>query len=250
MRPNRLREMWKTGKRANNCWLSIPSAFSAEIMAHQGWDSVTIDMQHAPIDDAAAYAMLVAVSTTDAVPIVRVASNEPGAILRVLDWGAYGVMCPTIETVEACRAFVGAARYAPLGARSISPGRASLYAGPDYVAKANETVLVIAQIETKLGLENVDAIAHTPGLDMLFVGPSDLGHSLGREAKPDQTDPVVVAAIDRILEAAHAAGIYAGIWCASADYGLAMMQKGFDLTTVVYDRGLLGAGAALRGKFA
>jgi len=242
--------MWKAGKRANNCWLSVPSAFSAEILAHQGWDSLTIDMQHAPIDEATACAMLVAISTTDAVPIVRVASNEPGAILRVLDWGAYGVMCPTIESVEACQRFVSAARYAPLGCRSISPGRASLYAGPDYVAKANETVLVIAQIETKLGLENVDAIARTPGLDMLFVGPTDLGHSLGREGKPDQTDPVVVAAIDKILEAAHAAGIHAGIWCASADYGLQMMQKGFDLTTVAYDRGLLGAGAALRAKFA
>ena len=250
MRPNRLREMWKAGKRANNCWLSIPSTFSAETMAHQGWDSVTIDMQHAPTDDAMAYAMLVAVSTTDTVPLVRVASNEPGPIQRVLDWGAYGVMCPTINTVEECRRFVGAVRYAPLGTRSVGPGRAVLYAGRDYVAKANETVLAIAQIETKLGLENVDAIARTPGLDMLFVGPNDLGLSLGREAKPDQTDPVVVAAIDKVLQAARMAGIHAGIWCASADYGLQMMQKGFDLTTVVSDRGLLGAGTTLRGKFA
>jgi 4-hydroxy-2-oxoheptanedioate aldolase len=242
--------MWKAGKRANNCWLSIPSVFSAETMAHQGWDSVTIDLQHAPTEDAMAYAMLVAVSTTDTVPLVRVPTNEPGKITRVLDWGAYGVICPTINTVEEAVRFVDAVRYAPLGKRSVGPGRAVLYAGRDYVAKANETVLAIAQIETKLGLENVDAIARTPGLDVLFVGPNDLGLSLGREAKPDQTDPVVVAAIDAVLKAAHAAGIYAGIWCASADYGRQMMQKGFDLTTVVSDRGLLGAGTALREKFA
>jgi 4-hydroxy-2-oxoheptanedioate aldolase len=250
MRPNRLREMWKAGKCANNCWLSIPSVFSAETMAHQGWDSVTIDLQHAPTEDAMAYAMLVAVSTTDTVPLVRVPVNEPGKITRVLDWGAYGVICPTINTSEEAARFVDAVRYAPQGTRSVGPGRALLYAGRDYVAKANETVLAIGQIETKLGLENVDAIARTPGLDMLFVGPNDLGLSLGREAKPDQTDPVVVAAIDAVLKAAHAAGITAGIWCASADYGLQMMQKGFDLTTVVSDRGLLGAGTALRAKFA
>ncbi|HUO91290.1 MAG TPA: aldolase/citrate lyase family protein [Rhizomicrobium sp.] len=250
MRPNRLREKWKQGKRATNCWLSIPSAFSAETMAHQGWDSVTIDLQHAPTDDAMAYAMLVAVSTTDTVPLVRVPGIEPGIITRVLDWGAYGVICPTINNVEECRNFVGAVRYAPLGYRSVGPGRAVLYGGRDYVAKANETVLAIAQIETKQGLENVDAIARTPGLDMLFVGPNDLGLSLGRTAMPDQTDPVVVEAINAVLKAAHAAGIYAGIWCASADYGLEMMRKGFDLTTVVSDRGLLGTGAALRQKFA
>src|SRR3974390_3216157 len=107
MRANRLREMWAAGKRATNCWLSIPSSYSAEIMAHQGWDSVTIDMQHGPIDDASAHAMLVAVSTTNAVPIVRVPSNEPGVVMRVLDYGAYGVMCPTIDTKEDCARFVG-----------------------------------------------------------------------------------------------------------------------------------------------
>ena len=250
MRPNRLREMWKAGKRATNCWLAIPSSHSAEIMAHQGWDSVLIDMQHAPTDFAMAYQMLVAVSTTDVVPIVRVPGNEPSAVMRVLDYGAYGVMCPTIDTVEECKRFVGAARYAPQGTRSVSPGRAALYGGPDYLAKANETILTIAQIETKRGLENVDAIARVPGLDMLFIGPSDLGLSLGRAAKPDQTDPVVVAAIDRILAAARMTGIGAGIFCASPDYGLQMMQKGFDLVTVVTDVMLLGQAAALRAKFA
>ena len=250
MRPNRLREMWKAGKRANNCWLGIPSAHSAEIMAHQGWDSILIDMQHSPVDNAAAYAMLVAISTTDAVPLVRVPWNEPGTIMRVLDYGAYGVMCPTIETVEECERFVGAARYAPMGYRSVAPGRAALYGGQDYLSKANETILTIAQIETKRGLENVEAIARVPGLDMLFVGPSDLGLSLGRDAKADQTDPVVVAAIDRIRTTAHAAGIRAGIWCASADYGLAMMKSGFDLVTVLTDTVWLAQAAAVRAKFA
>lgn len=249
MRPNRLREIWAQGRSATNCWLALPSLLSAETMAHQGWESLTVDMQHGPIDDAMAYAMLVAVSTTDAVPLLRVRWNEPGAVMRALDWGAYGVICPSIDTAEECARFVGAARYEPNGYRSIGSARATLYAGRDYMAKANETVLAIVQIETKEGLENVDAIAAVPGLDMLYVGPSDLGLSLGRTAKPDQTDEVVVAAIDRILAAAHAAGIRAGIYCASAEYALAMMKKGFDLVTVLSDTAMLRHGEAVRAKF-
>jgi 4-hydroxy-2-oxoheptanedioate aldolase len=249
MRPNRLRELWAEGRRATNCWLALPSLLSAEIMAHQGWDSVTIDQQHGPIDDAMAYAMLVAASTTDAVPLLRVRWNEPGAIMRALDWGAYGVICPSVDTVDDCARFVGAARYAPLGYRSIGSARATLYAGRDYLERANETVLAIAQIETRRGLDNVDSIAATPGLDMLYVGPSDLGLSLGRTAKPDQTDELVVAAIDRILAAAHRAGIRAGIYCASAEYALAMMQKGFDLVTVLSDTAMLRHGETARAKF-
>jgi len=250
MRPNRLREMWAAGKKANNCFLAIPSSISAETIAHQGWDSVTIDMQHAAVDSAAAYQMLVAVSTSDTVPLVRVPWNEPGTIMRMLDYGAYGVMCPTIDTVEDCVRFVGAVRYAPDGYRSVGPFRAALYAGRDYLAKANETVLAIAQIETKPGLDNVEAIAKVPGIDMLYIGPSDLGLALGRTAAPDQTDPVVVDAIDRILAAAHAAGIRAGIYCASVDYGRKMVEKGFDLVTVCNDRQLLAQGGVIREKMA
>lgn len=249
MRANRLREIWAEGRAATNCWLSIPSQLSAETMAHQGWDSVTVDLQHGPIDYAMAYAMLVAVSTTNAVPLVRVPWNEPGTIMRVLDWGAYGVLCPSVDTAEECARFVGAARYAPMGYRSVGSARAVLYAGRDYLAHANETVVTIAQIESKKGLDNVEAIARTPGLDMLYVGPNDLGLSLGRAAVSDQTDPVVVAAIDKVLASAHAAGLKAGIYCGTADHGLAMIKKGFDLVTVVNDAWLLRQGEALRAKF-
>ena len=193
--------------------------------------------------------MLTAVSTTDCVPIVRVPWNDPGDIMRVLDAGAYGVMCPTIETAEQAMRFVGAARYAPAGYRSVGPNRALLYGGADYIARANETVLTIAQIETAGGLENVDAIARVPGLDMLLVGPSDLGLSLGRSAQPDQTDPVIVEAIDRILQAAHGAKIKAGIFCADADYAQKMKSKGFDLVTVTSDIGMIGTGKALARRF-
>jgi 4-hydroxy-2-oxoheptanedioate aldolase len=236
MRPNKLREIWKVGKKANNCWLSLASPFGAELIAHQGWDSVTIDLQHSPADFKDALAMLTAVSTTGCVPIVRVPENSPGDICRVLDAGAYGVICPTINTAEEAKRFVSAARYHPQGVRSIAPYRAVLYGGADYVARANETVLTLAQIETASGLANVEAIAKTPGLDMLFVGPSDLGLSLETtDGRANLIDDATQAAIDRILHAARAAGKYAGIFGNTAEFAKLMFAKGFDLVTVTTD---------------
>lgn len=249
MRANRLKDRWADGKAASNCWLTIPAALPAELLAHQGWDSLTIDMQHGHVDLAAMHAMLIALSTTDTTPLVRVSWNNPGEIMRALDAGAYGIICPCIDTVEEAERFAGACRYAPDGYRSVGPRRAALYAGADYMEKANETILSIAQIESKTALANVDGIASVKGLDMLYVGPSDLGLSLGREAKPDQTDPIVVEAIDRILASAKAHGLKAGIYCRTATYAKAMITKGFDLVTVTSDESLLAGGAAIAREF-
>ncbi len=250
MKPNRLRELWKAGKPSSNCWLSLGHAFTTELIAHQGWHSATVDMQHGLADFGAMCAMLTAISTSQTVPLVRVPWNEPGTVMRALDAGADGVICPNIETKEECERFVGACRYAPLGYRSVGPRRAALYGGPDYMKLANETVLAIVQVETSKGLSNVDAIASVKGLDMLYVGPSDLGLSLGREPRVDQTDPVVVEAIDRILSTAKRAGLSAGIYCRNADYAKAMMEKGFDLVTVTSDEAMISAGAAVARRFA
>jgi 4-hydroxy-2-oxoheptanedioate aldolase len=249
MRPNRLREIWASGKAANNAWLAIPSIFSAEMMGQQGWDSLTIDMQHGQADYAALVQMLVAVSTGPSVPLVRVPWNNPGDVGRALDAGVYGVICPNVETVEECRKFVSACRYPPQGTRSIGPHRATIYAGSDYVAKANESLLAIVQIESRLAVENVDAIAKVEGLDMLYVGPSDLAFSMGRPPRLDTDDPEIVKAIDEILAAAKRAGLKSGIYCATVEYGKRMAAKGFDLVTIVNDQTLIAAGARLVKEF-
>ncbi len=248
MRENKLRTLWANGKAATNAWCQIPAAFAAETMAHQGWASITVDTQHGPIGYAEMVAMLTAISTTPAVPLVRVTWNEPGEVMRAADAGAMGVICPTVNTKEECERFVGALRYAPLGYRSLGPNRAR-FLGDDYTAKANDTVLAVAQIETAAGLENVEAIASVKGLDMLYVGPSDLGLSLGRGGRMDTDDPTVTKAIDRILHVAHAAKLRAGIFCIAPDYSKAMFAKGFDLVTVVADTTLIAGGAGLRKQF-
>ncbi|MEJ1967418.1 MAG: aldolase/citrate lyase family protein [Rhizomicrobium sp.] len=249
MRPNRLREAWAEGRAVTNVWLSLPGALATEILAHQNWDSLTVDLQHGQSDFAAMCAMLTAISTTDTVPLVRVPWNNPGDINRVLDAGAYGVICPNIDTAEQCEAFVSACRYAPAGTRSVGPKRAMLYGGSDYLACANATILTMAQVESARALANVRAIAAVKELDVVFVGPSDLGLSLGRTPGADQTDPVVVEAIDAILAAAKAAGKRAAIYCKSVDYAQAMIAKGFDFVVVTSDEALLSAGAALAARF-
>ena len=248
MKENSLRAVWSKGRAATNVWATIPSAYATEIIAHQQWDSITIDTQHGLVDYSAMVAMLTAISTTPTTPLVRIGWNEPAEVMRAADAGAMGVICPTINNRDECQRFVGALRYPPLGYRSMGPNRAR-FLGSDYATKSNATVLAIVQIETAEGLANVDAIASVPGLDMLYIGPTDLGISLGREGRMDQTDPVVVRAIDDILAAAKKASIRAGIFCVSPDYSRSMMKKGFDLVTVSSDNALLAAGADLRDSF-
>jgi len=248
MRENRLRTIWANGKAATNVWCHIPSSYATEMVAHQGWDSLTVDTQHGPIGFTEMTAMLTAIATTPAVPLVRVSWNNPGEVMRAADAGAMGVICPTVNTKAECEQFVGALRYAPLGYRSLGPNRAR-FLGPDYTAKANDTILAIAQIETAAGLENVEAIAAVKGLDMLYIGPSDLGLSIGREGRMDQTDPIVVQAIDRILKTAKDAGLKAGIFCVDPTYSKAMIANGFDLVTVLSDTTLINTGVSLRKQF-
>src|SRR5437870_13390956 len=96
MRANRIRELWASGKPALNCWITLPGSLAAEMLAHQGWDSLTVDLQHGGSDYASMCAMFAAISTTDTVPLMRVAWNAPGDVMRALDAGAYGVICPTV----------------------------------------------------------------------------------------------------------------------------------------------------------
>lgn len=243
MRENRIRSIWRDGGAVINGWLAIPSSASAETMAHQGFDSLTVDTQHGLVDYAAAVTMFQAISTTDTMPMARVPWLEPGIIMKMLDAGAYGIVCPMINTGEEAERFVGACRYAPRGYRSFGPIRAVLYAGADYPAKANETVLAIAMIETVKALDNLDAIMSTPGLDGIYIGPADLSLSLGCTPRLDPEDERVHEAIRTILAAAKKHGVAPGIHCQSPAFARRMIDMGFQLVTLWSDNGLLGAAA-------
>ena len=252
MRENRLRSIWRAGETAINGWLQIPSAFSAELMAHQGWDSLTLDLQHGVLDYECAVSLLQAISTTEATPLARVPWKEPAMVMKMLDAGAYGVICPMVNNRADAEAFVGACRYPPQGYRSFGPTRAQLYGGADYQQYANEVVIAMALIETAEALENLDDILSTPGLDAVYIGPADLGLSLGLSPHMDSEEPELVAAIDNILEAARGHGLVAGIHALAPDYARRMVDKGFSFVSIASDSRLLAAAArsavsALRG---
>jgi 4-hydroxy-2-oxoheptanedioate aldolase len=243
MRENRLRTLWQNDQAAVNGWLAIPNSFSAEVMAHQGWDTLTIDLQHGVIDYAAMVTMLQAISTTATVPIVRVPWLEPGIIMKSLDAGAYGVICPMISTREEAQRLVAYTHYAPRGTRSFGPVRAMLYGGPDYPQKADETIVRFAMIETAAALDNLDAILSVEGLDAIYIGPSDLSLALGCRPVFDDVDPKVAQAIDHIVERAKAHGVKAGIHNGVPEVAKARIAKGYRFVTVSADARLLASGS-------
>ena len=234
MKSNRVKEIWEKNQTAIGGWLSIPTGFSAEIMANQGWDVLTVDMQHGLMDDSELVQMLTAISTTDVTPFVRVPWLEPGIIMRVLDSGSYGVICPMINTREDAERLVSYCRYAPDGERSFGPSRAILYGGKDYPENANETVLTFAMIETKKSLKNIDEIVSVKGLDAVFIGPSDLGLSLGY-LPGNHEEPILLEAIETILKKAKSNGIRAGIYTLTSEYALKMIKMGFDYVVLSSD---------------
>jgi 4-hydroxy-2-oxoheptanedioate aldolase len=239
MRANRVREIWSKGGAVINGWCGIPSGFGAEVMAHMGWDSLVIDMQHGVIDYQTMVSMLQGISTTAVTPMTRVPWNDPAIIMKSLDAGSYGVICPMINSREECERFVRACRYAPKGYRSSGPIRASLYGGPDYAEKANETVLTFAMIETKEAVGNLDAILTTPELDAIYVGPSDLSLTYGYGPGLDRSENEMHAVITKIIEACKKHKIKAGIHTGSTAYAKKAIGMGFDFTTLLGDARLL-----------
>jgi 4-hydroxy-2-oxoheptanedioate aldolase len=243
MRPNRLREIWAAGGAVVNGWLAIPNSFSAETMAHQGWDSLTIDLQHGVVDYQAMVTMLQAVSTTATVPVVRVPWLEPGILMKTLDAGAYAVICPMVNTREDAQKLVAYTHYAPRGTRSFGPVRALLYGGADYPQHANDTIVTFAMIETAQALDNLEDILSVPGLDAIYIGPSDLSLALGCKPTFDDLDPKAAEAVKHILARAKAHGLVAGIHNGSPEAALKRIAMGFQFVTVSSDARLMAAGA-------
>jgi 4-hydroxy-2-oxoheptanedioate aldolase len=243
MRENRLRTLWKDGQAAVNGWLAVPQAFSAEVMAHQGWDCLTIDMQHGVVDYQAMVGMLQAISTTATVPVVRVPWLEPGILMKTLDAGAYAVICPMVNTREDAQRLVACTNYAPRGTRSFGPVRALLYGGADYPQQANDTIVRFAMIETAQALDNLDAILSVEGLDAVYIGPSDLSLALGCRPVFDDVDPPVAQAIDHILARAQAHGVVAGIHNGAPEVARSRVAKGFRFVTVSSDARIMAAGS-------
>lgn len=244
MRENKSLAAWREGRPTIGGWLSIGNAYTAELMAHLGFDWLCIDLQHGMIGYEDLKAMLPAVSTTPTTPLVRVPWNEPAAIMKALDAGAYGVIVPMINSRQEALQAIAACRYPPEGQRSFGPIRAALYGGKGYAQEANRQIACIAMIETRQALDNLEEIAATPGLDGVYIGPTDLALALGLAPEGDNATPVHIATVIRILETCRAHGLAVGIHTWSAAYTQRYLEQGFQFVTLGSDSGFMAHMAA------
>lgn len=231
-----LKQRLQNGEAVHGCWLSLGNALTAEMVAMAGFDWVLADLEHGAGSEQDALAQFQAVAHTQAAALVRVESHAPKRILRVLDMGAAGVMCPQISNVAEAKAMVDAIRYPPQGSRGIAKfvrggGFGADFA--DYFATANENILGIAQVESAEGLQNVEQIAAVDGIDVLFIGPSDLSAALGVFGQFESR--TYIGAVDKITAAAKKAGKAVGILLPQADdyqryydWGVRMIACGAD----------------------
>jgi len=213
MLTNPVKSKIRAGEAVFGTICSLPSPEVVEIIGVAGYDCVLIDLEHGPLDVETVQAMGRACRAAGTVPLARVPDANPKTILRMLDCGCLGVMVPQVETPEAAADVVAACRYPPAGRRSLAgntvAARWGTVAAADHVVASNDAVMSIVQIETRRGYDAVEAIARTPGLDMLFIGPNDLSTSLGHPGQ--MRHPEVQEAIRRILRAARDAETMSGI---------------------------------------
>jgi 4-hydroxy-2-oxoheptanedioate aldolase len=233
--PRDLKKHFSNGGKAINGWCAIPSTVTAEITARQGFDIVSVDLQHGLVDYQSALEMLQVISGFGMPTLCRVPWNEPGIIMKALDAGFTGVICPMINTVDEAKRLVDACRYMPRGSRSFGPTRAMQVYGPDYAKTAHEFICVIAMIETAEAMTNLSKILEVDGIDGVYVGPADLGLSMGHEPVLLPTSKAVFEAIATICKTTKATGKFAGIHCGSPEMIRQMLDDGFDFATLITD---------------
>lgn len=233
----------ETGRTAFGLWCSIPDINTVEAVSRLGYDYLCLDLQHGLIGLDSMIPLLVAVGASASVPIVRVPANNLAAIGRALDCGADAVVVPLVSSRAEAEAAVAACRFPPRGVRSYGPVRAGARHGADpRVLDAHAKCLVM--IETLAGLEAVEEICATPGLDGVYIGPADLALSLGMSPAEASQSTVHADALATIRTVALRHGIVAGLHCTSGPAARARAAEGFTMLTAGADLGILAAGAA------
>ena len=235
----------RAGEIVHTGWCGLGVPIVAELIARAGFPAVTLDQQHGLYTMDTSAAGIAAVHMAGAAPVVRVPLGDFAVASRVLDFGAHGVIAPMINTAEDARLFAAAAKFPPLGERSSGPLRALMLTGmeiTDYVAQANDATVTFAMIETREALRNLDAILATPGIDAVFIGPSDLSLALSDGKTLDPHSREVDAAVNDIGAAAKNAGKIAGAYTANAPRANELAARGFRFLAVASDTAFLRAG--------
>ena len=225
-------------------WNAIPSAFSAESLVNAGYDAGCVDGQHGVLGMADLLSSIAAVDGAGRPALVRTPWNDPSWIMKALDGGASGIICPMVNTAAEAETFVATCHYAPRGHRSwgahrglIAHGGAAAYF--DAATSEDSAPLAIAMVETAEAIDNLDGILATPNLDAVFIGPNDLNISLCGRPFGVGDDATVHEAIDHIFAAAAAAGVQPGVYCGSGAMARAMFERGAMLVAIGSDHTLM-----------
>lgn len=242
----------RAGETVYGAWCMIGSPVVAETIAREGFAAVVLDAQHGLWDVSGLIAGTGAVNHAGAAPVIRVPLNDFAMVSRALDFGAEAIIAPMINSAEDARQFAAAAKYPPLGERSWGPLRAMPLQGHtvpvDYLRDANNGTLTFAMVETATALANVNAMAATPGIDGLFVGPYDLATALSSGTAQDVHAQNVEEAIDRICRAANEANKIPAIYCRDAESAVVMAKRGFRFIIAGNDLTTLRAATAAQRK--
>lgn len=237
---NELKRKLKAGGQAIGVWMTLESPIVPELLSTMGFDYFVFDTEHSPLDILQCQTLMQAMRPMGTTPLVRVWWNDLVPIKRALDIGAYGVVIPWVNNKQQAETAVKACWYAPKGLRGCGLRRAAL-ADPDYLKTANDEILIIAQIETKEAVENIEDIVSVEGIDVTYIGPTDLSASYGHLG--NQPHPEVQEAIDKVYDATKAAGVAAGVHLGAGKTIMDRVRKGYNLITVGNDLELLRQGA-------
>ena len=242
----------RAGEVVHSAWCGLGAPIVAEMIARDGFPAVSLDAQHGLWDFATMASAIMAIRAGGAAPVVRVALDDYGTVSRLLDVGCEGVIAPFINDADDARAFAAVAKYPPLGERSFGPMRAMALTGipnpKSYVAQANDNIVALAMIETRAAVDNIEAIAATPGIDGLFLGPVDMSLTLSDGKTLDADAPEVDRVLERIIKATRDAGKIAGTYCFEAGQAAAFEKRGVRFFLIGSDTAFLQGGtrAALK----
>ncbi len=247
MKTNPVRAKLKRGEPSVGTWLTLPDPVAAQLMAGTGFEWLTIELEHTPVTFETAAQSFAIVAASGCVPLARVPLNTVENIKRVLDTGAWGIVVPMVNSRAEAEAVVKAARYRPIGERSIGGNLHATNFATDsatYYAKANDEILVIVMAEHVEAVANIDSILSVPGIDAVFVGPNDLHASMGLPPAFDSDHPRFNDALEKIITCAKARGIASGIHVADAAQAQRRIKEGWQFIAVASEAGLMLAKAA------
>jgi 4-hydroxy-2-oxoheptanedioate aldolase len=237
LRTNTTKAKLQAGDAAYGLFVRYPDATLAEVLAYQGWDFLVFDGEHGTIEPRDCEHLVRAVELHDVTPVARVPTNQPATILRFLDTGAQGVQVPWVNTGAEAGAVVRAAKYGPLGARGLASVRAADFGQrgslADYVEQANRETLVVVQVETVDAVDHLDEILAVPGIDVVFIGPNDLSHSLGFPGQPQH--PTVQTVMQQIAGAVAQSPAALGIMVANLQAAREWRARGARYITINFE---------------